>query len=70
MAVARGGTLVGLGAPWTLLLMLPVNHELIEGTPSDDHATVLLRRWAQLHAVRTILGILGFSLVSLGWFVA
>jgi hypothetical protein len=64
-----GGTIVGLSAPWTLLVMLPVNHELIEGSPSEDRATLLLRRWAQLHAVRTILGILGFSLVSLGWIV-
>ena len=57
-----GGTLWLAGAllmlanwPWTFIVMMPVNRKLKAG--AGDDTVPLLNRWAQLHAVRTLLGI-------------
>ena len=54
--------------PWTLAVMMPVNHRLerIEHSGEDmPDAEPLLRRWANLHAVRTGLGALGTACFAL-----
>lgn len=57
-----GGTLWLAGAllmlanwPWTLFVIMPVNKQLKAG--GDGQIPALLNRWAQLHAVRTLLSI-------------
>lgn len=59
--------------PWTLAVMMPVNHRLgkIEQDGGiDDNTSALLDRWARLHAVRTTLGAVGtlcFALALASW---
>jgi hypothetical protein len=59
-----GDALVGLGAlllgavvPFTLIVILPTNKELLEPSldPGSAKATALLVRWGRLHAVRSLL---------------
>ncbi len=58
--VAIGGILLGVVVPFTLLVILPVNTRLLN--PRLDkrsaEAAQLLSRWGQLHAVRSVLGVL------------
>ena len=56
-----GGTLWLIGAllmlanwPWTLIAIMPVNRKLKAG--AGEATFRLLNRWANLHAVRTLLG--------------
>ena len=59
-----GDALVGLGAlllgavvPFTLIVILPTNKELLEPSldPAGARATALLIRWGRLHAIRSVL---------------
>ena len=49
--------------PFTLLVMLPVNNQLLapERDPGDPDTEVLLRRWGPLHAVRSALSGIAFA---------
>jgi hypothetical protein len=51
--------------PFTLLVILPTNRRLLAPTldPDSLEAAALLRRWGQLHAVRTVLGGLAFGIL-------
>ncbi len=60
---ARAGFLIGALAmiapwPWTLLMIKPVNDELVatETDKAGPPSRALLVRWGNLHAVRTALG--------------
>ena len=60
------GALVLSVIPYTLAFMLPVNRALLAaGSPPDAVATLLLHRWGHLHAMRTILGLVGFVWILL-----
>lgn len=59
----RAGFLIGALAmiapwPWTLLMIKPVNDELVatEADKAGPPSRALLVRWGSLHAVRTALG--------------
>ena len=51
--------------PFTLIRIMPVNRQLLAPgrDPEAPDTEVLLRRWASLHAVRTVLGGLAFALL-------
>jgi hypothetical protein len=55
-----GATLIGLVVPFTFAAIMPTNHALL--APGRDLASpetrTLLERWAWLHAVRSVLGLL------------
>lgn len=53
--------------PWTMLIIMPVNHRLEVMDPARDGAMSrpLLERWGQLHAVRSALGCLATLLYLL-----
>ncbi len=54
-----GAILIGANWPYTLLMIMPVNNEL-KAIPLDDageESHLLLRRWGNLHAKRTMLGV-------------
>jgi len=60
------GALVVAVIPYTLAFMLPVNRALTAAaSPPDSVGTLLLNRWGQLHAMRTILGLVGFVWILL-----
>jgi len=48
-----GSLLMLANWPWTLIAIMPVNRKLKAG--AGDESVPLLKRWAQLHAVRTML---------------
>ena len=52
-------------APFTLVVILPTNRRLLKPTldPDSPDAVVLMRRWGDLHAVRTALGLLAFVIL-------
>ena len=50
-----GALLMLANWPWTLIAIMPVNRKLKAGT--GDETEALLNRWAQLHAVRTLLSL-------------
>jgi hypothetical protein len=57
-----GGILVGAVVPFTFVFAMATNRLLLDETKHlDAHALEsLLAKWARLHAVRTILSLLGF----------
>jgi hypothetical protein len=65
-----GAILLGLVIPFTFLAILPTNRRLLSPALAADspEATQLLLRWAQVHAVRSILSFSSFLvfLFSLG----
>jgi hypothetical protein len=62
-----GGSLVGTVVPFTLIFIMPTNRLFLDDSKQLDARTLesLLVKWARLHAVRTVLSLLGF-LVLLG----
>jgi uncharacterized membrane protein len=60
-----GGLLLVSVVPITLLAIFPTNRQLLD--PSLDvrstHAAFLLRRWGQLHAIRTVLSVIAFLIL-------
>jgi hypothetical protein len=62
-AILIGGILLGAVVPFTLLGILPTNRRLLAPSldPESTEAAALLRRWGQLHAVRSVLGGLAFA---------
>ena len=57
-----GGSILGLIILFTVVVIFPTNKKLLD--PSLDKrselASVLLARWAKLHAVRSVLGLTAF----------
>lgn len=66
--VLAGGLALGTVIPFTLLVIFPTNHRLLDPKlgPNSPEAGVLLRRWGRLHAVRTWLGIAAFMIMLVG----
>jgi anthrone oxygenase-like protein len=56
------GSILGLVISFTLVVIFPTNKKLLD--PSLDKnsalASMLLARWAKLHAVRSVLGLIAF----------
>jgi hypothetical protein len=57
------GLLVGLAIPFTLLVIMPTNRQLLHGAPSEAEAAALLARWGLLHWVRSLLGLAALVLL-------
>ena len=53
--LAVGAMLLGAAVPFTLVVIVPINHKLIDPAldPRSQEATRLLVRWGRLHAVRS-----------------
>jgi hypothetical protein len=62
---AIGGLAVGAVIPFTLIVMLPTNHRLLDTTVprSSAEVAVLLRRWGRLHWFRSLLGVIGLLIL-------
>lgn len=62
--VGLGALLLGAVVPFTLVVILPTNKQLLDPSldPSDARATDLLTRWGRLHAVRSVLSTVAFVL--------
>jgi anthrone oxygenase-like protein len=60
--IIAGGALLGAIVPFTLVVILPTNRQLLDPSleSSSPRAAELLARWGRLHAVRTVLGVLAF----------
>ena len=59
-----GGVLLLVNWPYTLLIIMPVNHRLeTPGAETSIEAAGLLRRWNRLHAGRTALGLLATAMM-------
>jgi uncharacterized membrane protein len=58
-----GGLLLGAVVPFTLIVTLPTNKQLLDPAMDRDldRAHLLLQRWNRLHAVRTALGLGAFA---------
>ena len=53
------GSVYGLVVPFTFLVIMPTNHQLlIPGGLASGETRALLEKWGKLHAVRTVLGLL------------
>jgi len=57
-----GGVLVGAVVPFTFIFSMPTNRLLLDEGKKLEARTLepLLAKWARLHAVRTVLSLLGF----------
>jgi len=65
-AVLVAGIVLATVVPWTLIVIMPTNRELLNParvatTPDTD---VLLRKWGRLHVIRTVASLL--AVVILG----
>jgi Domain of unknown function (DUF1772) len=65
--LALSAILLGAVVPFTLIVILPTNHQLLDPTldPRSDKATMLLIRWGRLHVTRSILSTAAFVLFLL-----
>jgi hypothetical protein len=65
--VGFGALLLGAVVPFTLVVILPTNKQLLEPSldPSDTRTTELLNRWGRLHAVRSVLSGIAFVIYLL-----
>src|SRR5262245_45747547 len=65
--LASGAILLGAVVPFTLVVLLPINHQLVDPAldPRSQKATQLLVRWGRLHAVRSVLSVAAFLLFLL-----
>ncbi len=62
-----GGAVLLTNWPYTLLVIMPVNHRLnaiAPGTASETTTRADLVRWGQLHAVRSALGVVATGLLA------
>ena len=57
-----GGIVLASVVPFTLIAILPTNKQLLNPSldKASDRANGLFRRWAKLHAVRTLLSVVAF----------
>jgi hypothetical protein len=60
---AASGVTVGLAIPFTLLVIMPTNRQLLHGAPCESEAATLLARWGHLHWVRSLLGLAALLLL-------
>jgi hypothetical protein len=58
-----GALALGALVPFTLLVIMPTNKRLLDPRldAGSNEAAALLRRWAQLHAVRTVVSLVVFA---------
>ncbi len=65
--IGFGALLLGAVVPFTLIVILPTNKQLLEPSldPSDTKTTNLLIRWGRLHAVRSVLSNIAFVIYLL-----
>jgi len=63
--IAFGAILIGACVPFTLIVILPTNKQLLDPTLDLNSVRTanLMRRWNRLHAVRTILSFAAFALL-------
>jgi uncharacterized membrane protein len=63
--VLIAGLLLGAVIPFTLLVILPTNHRLLDPglERGSEEAAELLTRWGRLHAVRSLAGAVAFALL-------
>ena len=64
LPAAVGALCLGAVVPFTLIVILPTNNRLLDPTldPRSPDATRLLVRWGRLHAIRSALSGLAFTL--------
>lgn len=57
-----GGIILGAVIPFTLIVIFPTNKQLLDSSLDKNSplAAALLRRWAWLHAVRSVLSFISF----------
>ena len=62
---AIAGVLLGSVIPFTLLVILPTNRELLSPTLDKRSAQTayLLARWGRLHAIRSVVSVVAFLLL-------
>jgi hypothetical protein len=65
--IALGAILLGAVVPFTLIVILPTNNQLLDPTldARSHRATLLLIRWGRLHAIRSIFSTAAFVLFLL-----
>lgn len=66
VSVFVAGMLLAIVMAWTLIVIMPVNRELLDParTSTTPDTDVLLKKWGRLHLIRTIAALL--SLAELG----
>ncbi len=62
--IGLGALLLGAVVPFTLIVILPTNRQLLEPSldPGGAKAAELLVRWGRLHAIRSVLSSIAFVL--------
>jgi hypothetical protein len=65
--VGFGALLLGAVVPFTLVVILPTNKQLLDPSldPRDTRTTMLLVRWGRLHALRSVLSSVAFVIYLL-----
>jgi 4-hydroxybenzoate polyprenyltransferase len=65
--LALGAVLLGAVVPFTLIVILPTNNQLLDRSldPHGQKAAELLVQWGRLHATRSILSSIAFALFLL-----
>jgi hypothetical protein len=58
-----GAALLLANWPYTIFIMLPVNRRLKQMDDGDPEAPLLVERWGNLHAVRTLLGLASVAIL-------
>jgi anthrone oxygenase-like protein len=60
------GIVLGTVVPFTLIVVMPVNRQLLDETRTAQtlDTDVLLKKWARLHNIRTVAGLLALVIMA------
>lgn len=65
-ATLVAGIVLGTVVPWTLIVIMPINRQLLDETRTSEtpETDVLLKKWGRLHNVRTIASMLALVILA------
>ena len=65
-SVLVAGIVLATVVPWTLIIIMPTNRQLLDPTrlSSTPDTDLLLKRWGRLHTIRTVASLLALSILA------
>jgi anthrone oxygenase-like protein len=65
-SVLVAGIVLATVVPWTLIIIMPTNRQLLDPTrlSSTPDTDLLLKKWGRLHTIRTVASLLALAILA------